>query len=567
MKKITALISLFLIFLIASCELSENTAAKVGSIEISKEEYVAALEQRFKGNAPEAGYDSTAKYKTLNTLIEKKMRLNDAYDLSLDEDPQIVMDIQTQRERYMMNKYYEAVVVDKLISEEEVKAFYEKQKEEVKASHILIGWKGGNRSRATRTKEEALKLADELAAQAKAGGDFAKLAMQHSEDPSKDRNSGDLGYFTWGRMVPEFQEAAYALNIDQISDVVETVYGYHVIKVTDKRPNKNFQEGNFEEQERNIKVQLFRPLQQKGQKMWGDNINTLTEKYDAKVLEDNIKTLVDSVEARGLRGKKDAQALNETDKRLALAVWGGNDITLEQIINRYGAQVARLYPKLKKTSALSGEIKGFMESKMAIQEALSLGLDRDEKESKTLKDIKENRMLSLLEKRQITEKVNLDEETIKKYFEDHRDDFTTPEQIEIWEVFVKSEALAKKILEKAAAGNDFEKLVAKYSEDKVYKDKKGYIGYKEINRRGAVSKEAFKLGANKIGGPVKYRNGWVVLKTGNKKEKELKLFEQAESQVKSKLRRELTQTRRKEWKEELHDKYSVKINEKLIDSL
>jgi foldase protein PrsA len=81
----------------------------------------------------------------------------------------------------------------------------------------------------------AKKKADELYAKAKAGEDFAKLATENSQDPGSAANGGDLGYFGKGKMVPEFETAAFAANVGDIVGPVKTVYGYHIIKITDKK--------------------------------------------------------------------------------------------------------------------------------------------------------------------------------------------------------------------------------------------------------------------------------------------------------------------------------------------
>jgi len=85
-------------------------------------------------------------------------------------------------------------------------------------------------------KAAARKKAEELLAKVKAGGDFAALAKERSEDAGSAANGGDLGLFTRGRMTPAFEEAAFALQGGGLSDVVETPFGFHVIKVEEHRP-------------------------------------------------------------------------------------------------------------------------------------------------------------------------------------------------------------------------------------------------------------------------------------------------------------------------------------------
>jgi peptidyl-prolyl cis-trans isomerase C/peptidyl-prolyl cis-trans isomerase SurA len=104
---------------------------------------------------------------------------------------------------------------------------------EISASHILIAYRGSTRGRATatRTKEEARKRADDLLARLRDGADFAELARAESDSPSAPRG-GDLGSFTSKRMEPIFAAAAFALAPGETSGVVETPFGFHIIKRT-----------------------------------------------------------------------------------------------------------------------------------------------------------------------------------------------------------------------------------------------------------------------------------------------------------------------------------------------
>lgn len=138
-----------------------------------------------------------------------------------------------------INAYLEKDVFSKLgpVTEDEKKQEYEGNKDklnvpdEVKASHVLI--KVGDKAVAEE-KQKAKEKIEALRARAMSGEDFAKLAKENSEDASAP-NGGDLGYFKKGDMVKPFEDAAFGLEKDQISPVVETQFGYHVIKVTDKK--------------------------------------------------------------------------------------------------------------------------------------------------------------------------------------------------------------------------------------------------------------------------------------------------------------------------------------------
>jgi len=124
------------------------------------------------------------------------------------------------------------------VSDQEIKAFYEsrpalfKQPEQVRASHILIKVEP---QADESQKATARNKIEEIQQRLQKGEDFAALAQEFSQCPSSAKG-GDLGYFRRGQMVKPFEEAAFALRPGEVSDVVETRFGYHLIKVIDKKP-------------------------------------------------------------------------------------------------------------------------------------------------------------------------------------------------------------------------------------------------------------------------------------------------------------------------------------------
>jgi parvulin-like peptidyl-prolyl isomerase len=102
----------------------------------------------------------------------------------------------------------------------------------VRASHILLMYKGSSRSQATRSKDEALAEINSIKDEIAQGADFGQMARQYSDCPSSE-DGGDLGEFPKGAMVPEFEVAAFALKSGEVSDVVETSFGFHLIQRTD----------------------------------------------------------------------------------------------------------------------------------------------------------------------------------------------------------------------------------------------------------------------------------------------------------------------------------------------
>lgn len=179
-------------------------------------------------------------------------------------------------ERFLEQKFLSQAKVD----EKEAKEYYDKHPEvfkrpaKVRASHILIKLEPG----ADKAKQEqAKKTIEKLRARALKGEDFAKLAKENSQGPTASRG-GDLGYFQRRQMVKPFADAAFALNKGEISPVVKTRYGYHIIKLTDKKPAGKVA---FDKVKGRIQQALMR---RKVQKAMGEYIKKLRQEAKIKRL-------------------------------------------------------------------------------------------------------------------------------------------------------------------------------------------------------------------------------------------------------------------------------------------
>jgi peptidyl-prolyl cis-trans isomerase C len=157
------------------------------------------------------------------------------------------------------------------VTDADVKAYYDdnpgqfEQPERIKASHILIKSDPGDTD---AMKAEARKEAEKVLADLKNGADFAQMAREHSACPSS-QNGGDLGFFQRGQMVKPFEDAAFALGVGQMSGIVETQFGYHIIKVTDREEGRQIP---FEEAKDNIRARLEGQGKQAAMKAYTDQL-------------------------------------------------------------------------------------------------------------------------------------------------------------------------------------------------------------------------------------------------------------------------------------------------------
>lgn len=162
----------------------------------------------------------------LDDMIIERLFYEEAVRKGVNSDPEVVDLVNEAKRKIMISKYIQGEVDEKVkVSDLEAKEFYDSNKDDFKtpalwrASHILVG-----------DEEQAKGLRDEIAR----GASFEDLARKRSIDATASRG-GDIGYFRMGQLIPDFEKVCMKLKVGEISDVVHTQFGYHLIKLTDKR--------------------------------------------------------------------------------------------------------------------------------------------------------------------------------------------------------------------------------------------------------------------------------------------------------------------------------------------
>ena len=273
--QIFLILALTMIFLPAMAEEKkqlEEKVAVVNGVEISREQYSKELNLQRDRASQQGRQISDAQLKTLEneileSLIEREVLYQESQKAGIKITDQKVGDqLAVIKKRFPDENVYKNALSRMNLTEDEVKeqishglairelidqqiaskivvtdkeskAYYDgnpqlfKQPEQVKASHILIKV-DANTSEAK--KAEAKEKITEIQQKLKDGGDFAELAKEFSEGPSNVKG-GDLGYFRRGQMVKPFENVAFTMKPNEVSEVVETQFGYHLIKVYDKK--------------------------------------------------------------------------------------------------------------------------------------------------------------------------------------------------------------------------------------------------------------------------------------------------------------------------------------------
>jgi len=247
-----------------------NSLVNMKMLEIEAKNQEITISEDEKNSMLNNKIDSIKKQ---NQLTEEQLvdALNSKGINSIEEFKKMIW--QDNKDEILIQKLQQEVVDGVVITEEEVENYYEENKSKfkrparVKARHILV-------TTDDKTDQEAKAKAKEVLNKLKEGADFATLAKEYSEGPSAE-NGGDLGYFSKGQMVPAFEQAAFNLQVDEISEPVKTKFGYHIIKVEDKQEAEIVSLADAKEKIKNLLTQ------QAQQAKWNSFVKGLKE--DTKV--------------------------------------------------------------------------------------------------------------------------------------------------------------------------------------------------------------------------------------------------------------------------------------------
>ncbi len=238
----TSLFTLIFVFAI-NIAYSQSSVAKKVLVTIGDEKVTAGEFMRVyeKNNNSENLYDEDDVQEYLDLYINFKLKVQEAEYLMLDTADSFKSELAGYRTQ-LAKPYF----IDEKVNEALLEEAYERLNQDIRASHILI------MVDENATPEDTLKAYNKISnilAEVKAGKDFAEAAVEHSDDksardteaiPNKQRyrpgNKGDLGYFTVFNMVYPFEDAAYSTAVHDVSPIVRTKYGYHIINVTDVKP-------------------------------------------------------------------------------------------------------------------------------------------------------------------------------------------------------------------------------------------------------------------------------------------------------------------------------------------
>lgn len=232
-------ISAYLVLFQFSCMLALSSGAvaqdtdqallTVDGKPVDKDELVYLISKGKNTDTPTVGVSREEFEENLDLFINYKLKIREAEALGLDRSEEFSREFESFKETLIY-----PYLIKNSLEEGELRKAYSRMQEVVRASHILFQFPPNSSSEDSLI---VLKMALKVRGEIENGASINELAVQYSDDPSAKANKGDLGYFTSLQMVQPFEDAAYNLQVEQLSDPVLSNFGYHIIQVKDRQPN------------------------------------------------------------------------------------------------------------------------------------------------------------------------------------------------------------------------------------------------------------------------------------------------------------------------------------------
>jgi len=413
----------------------------------------------------------------------------------------------------------------------------------IQAAHILVSYM--NQDGEVDSAGAKAKI-EEVAAKLKQGEDFAELAKEYSDDTGTKERGGDLGFFERRMMVQPFDETAFSLEVGEISDIVETQFGYHIIKLLGKGEILP-----YEQEKENLKNILKRL---RYQDILNDYVNQLKKEFSFTINQQALEIIVE-----------------KSDSSLVGADYPNPDDVNNLVVYSYGnikQSFENFYNKLRKDTEFTGrrfEVENLTNainkySNDELLEYKALGLDTlDQNFADLMNDYKNGIFIFKLQEDEVWNKIALDSVKLVQYYQENKDKYRWTDRAAFTEIWTLKDSLAKLYLAQIKNGEvEFDSLAKKTERASVMLKEGKYDLTATSNSE--LAKVAFDLEKEgDISEIYPNSGGFSIIRLDKKDPARIKTFEEARAEVAGAFQELESKRLEKEYVESLKKKYQPVI--------
>jgi foldase protein PrsA len=556
-----SLLTLILFTLATGCGNNlESAVAKVGDETITLQDLRDEMVRQFRTEQEAARKPLEMREKALESLVERRLKVAAARADGYFDKPDVQERERNMLQEAIINKLYEVEILDQVVTEAVLRETYDKQGTEIQASHILIRW--------TPDSSAVRQQVEQIAREIQNGLPFDQAAAQYTEEPGGKERSGELGWFSWGRMVPAFQEAAWALKENEVSKPVETNFGVHLIHLTGRRQVEN--RPPFEEQEEQLKEVCRNAMGEQIMKAGNEYLDAMKAELKFAVDEPAAARLLTDIQANMQPERKLQEILTSLAegawKGQALATWKGGEMDLPGLAKSLDRNF-RPASSLTTAKDIVDLVNNASLFPMLAQRAEDKDLHKDKDVLKGVRQQVENMVVMTYEREKIKGVINVTDEQIAAWFTAHPEDYMHPQKVVVQEVLVADKALAEQISARAKKGESFGSLAKQYTERPDRKGTDGTLEPFQAGRYGKMGEAAFSMKPGEISDPLPIGRNWSVIKVLEIQPPTAKTLDESRTTIRMKLEREEREKRKEQWRADIEKKIKVVLYKEKLTKL
>lgn len=539
-KNITIVFIVVLSFLFAAYRFGEDSVlATVGTHKIYINDFIKRYEEYLFSTGIKDNI--VTRRSILNNMINEILLYYYDDNTEIFNNPEYLKELKWARKQTILAFLKDREVYAKITAkEEELRDAFLKTNQKVAARHLFAF-----------TDEEADSLYNLL----KKGASFDSLAKQIFTDSVLANNGGYLGYFSWGDMDPAFEDAAYNMKIGEISKPIKTKYGYSIIKVEDKVTHPIITEWEFQKKKNHMK-QVIRLRKKRTAEL--EYLNKVVDLNKINIDEGNLKMLYSK-----LINNENIETIRE--KRIC-AVYNEKKYSIDELLNRI-YEIPKFHRiKINSLESLKSVIKGIITQDLLMNIAQEKKYDKDSEVISMIE--KYNRNIFLKYKRnEIHNNYKFSDSAIFDFYKNNEIYFKTEPQYKIQEIIVNNKKLADSLITLINSGENFNGLAKKYSLRKITAENGGVIDYSNLSQFGILKDYLEKGELNKVYGPVRIENYFVIFKILDKKESQLKDFNEVYDLAHRLLKKEKSKFIMQTYIDKLSSKVKISLDEKKLSNI
>ncbi|RKY82734.1 hypothetical protein DRQ07_00415 [candidate division KSB1 bacterium] len=558
---VVLLLSVLAIF--NGCSKKSPAVAYIGSKEVIRLDEFNRDFLRSKSLQDAENASLEEKKNFLNRLIDNRLLIIGAQEAGMDQDSVVKSRVDGFIKGKMIQKLYDIEVADKVIKERDIRDLYARLSKEATVRMIFVKRPSDN---SVEKIEEAKDKINKALQRVRNGEDFAQVAREMSDDPSSRERGGLIKSMTWVRKDDPIRKAVFSLQEGQISNVLDERQGYFIFKLEKLKRIKQEPYKNARKQLRqrlisanrsklsSVAKKYLRDAKAFYMTAWIDSSLRKFSEAVAPYAKSNRAAMVDSME----RLPKDI-------KNMILVKCVDQDFTVQDFINRVKITPLRKELVISRPEGIQLAIDGWLTQDALVYQAKKKKLHKDPEILKSAEQQKRSEMSKRFLGEVIYKDLSVSDKEIMDFYNKHKEDkYFTPEKAKVQEIMLTDKDLADKIAKRAKRGENFTRLVKKYSERKRYKEKNGIIDYFPKGSWGAIGAEAFKLKKGEISGPIKLGNRYSIIKLLDKKKREIKPLKEVYDRVRRDVQNEKRRDLKERWLSNKRSELGVKINEPVL---